>query len=189
MSRTIENDEYVFQEVKSSPYDDPDDKEFTVSSKTSRAYICSTGNEAMAALITGLLNEYFFDKSYPPMIKDFHGVQQLIDICHGDAKRAGWYTDIETGLPKELNVGERMALIHSEISEAFEAYRKRLRDDHLPNRWGLEVELADAIIRIADFAGAEGLDLAGAIKEKLEYNRSRADHKIENRRLENGKKC
>lgn len=117
------------------------------------------------------------------------GIQELVKICHGDAVKAGWYTAIHTGEPKKLNVGERMALIHSEISEAFEAYRKNLMDDHLPDRKGIEVELADAVIRICDFAGAENLDLAGAIMEKLAYNRSRSDHKIENRLLENGKKC
>ena len=37
----------------------------------------------------------------------------------------------------------------------------------------VEVELADAVIRIADLAGALGLDLGGAIAEKLEYNRNR----------------
>lgn len=117
------------------------------------------------------------------------GIQELVKICHGDAVKAGWYTDIHTGEPKKLNIGERMALIHSEISEAFEAYRKGLMDDHLPHREGIEVELADAVIRICDFAGSEGLDLAGAIMEKLQYNRSREDHRIENRLLENGKKC
>ena len=52
----------------------------------------------------------------------------------------------------------------------------------------LEVELADAVIRICDICGGLGLDLEGAIYEKLEYNKNRADHKIENRLSENGKK-
>ena len=51
-----------------------------------------------------------------------------------------------------------------------------------------EVELADAIIRILDYAGAFGYDIEGAIKEKLEYNKHRADHKRENRVKEGGKK-
>ena len=33
-----------------------------------------------------------------------------------------------------------------------------------------------------------GLDIGGAIMEKLEYNKNRADHKIENRKLNGGKK-
>lgn len=116
-------------------------------------------------------------------------LRQLIEICHGNAVNAGWYTDLQTGEWKNLNVGERIALIHSELSEAFEAHRKDLMDDHLPHRKGLEVELADAVIRIFDFAGAENLDLAGAIIEKIEYNRHRSDHKLENRMKEGGKKC
>jgi len=46
---------------------------------------------------------------------------------------------------------------------------------------------ADAIIRIADLAGYLGLDLDGAIKEKMAYNAKREDHKIENRSAPGGK--
>ena len=81
-----------------------------------------------------------------------------------------------------------LCLIHSEISEAMEGHRKNLMDDKLPHRSMLEVELADAVIRICDMCGGLGLDLEGAIYEKLEYNKNRADHKIENRLSENGKK-
>lgn len=101
---------------------------------------------------------------------------------------AGWYTDLETGLPKKRNFGEVIALMHSELSEALEGWRKNLMDDHLPTRKMVEVELADAVIRILDTAEAEGLDLAGALQEKFLYNQSRADHKIENRLKDNGKK-
>jgi hypothetical protein len=47
--------------------------------------------------------------------------------------------------------------------------------------------LADAVIRIFDMAGAYQMDLAGAIAEKMAYNQSRADHKIENRAQSGGK--
>lgn len=50
-----------------------------------------------------------------------------------------------------------------------------------------EVELADAVIRIFDLAGAYGMDLGGAIAEKLAYNAHRADHKPEARAAAGGK--
>lgn len=52
-----------------------------------------------------------------------------------------------------------------------------------------EVELADAVIRIFDLAGACGYQIGDAIMEKLEYNRHRADHKRENRAKDGGKKA
>ena len=53
----------------------------------------------------------------------------------------------------------------------------------------VEVEFADAFIRLADLAAAMNLDLGGAIQEKFKYNQTRSDHKIENRKKEHGKKC
>ena len=124
---------------------------------------------------------------------------RLQDACHGAARAAGWWTDPATGadmtcayrLPMAVkpprNIGEMLCLIHSEISEAMEGARKGLMDDKLPHRPMLEVELADAVIRIFDMAGGLNLDLAGAIVEKLAYNQQRADHKPENRAQPNGK--
>lgn len=71
-------------------------------------------------------------------------------------------------------IGQKLALMHSELSEALEADRKDLNDDKLTERLGLEVELADTVIRIMDVAGAFGMDLGGAITEKLEFNAQRA---------------
>jgi hypothetical protein len=82
---------------------------------------------------------------------------------------------------KAVDVPEKLCLIHSEISEALEADRKDLMDDKLTDRIGLEVELADACIRILDLSYALGLDIAGAILEKHEYNTTRA-------RMHGGKK-
>jgi NTP pyrophosphatase (non-canonical NTP hydrolase) len=108
------------------------------------------------------------------------------ELCREEADR--WYHDPLTGELLFLNHGERFALIHSEISEAMEAHRKDLMDDKLPHRRGVEVELADALIRIFDYAGDNHLDLGGAFIEKLEYNRVRKDHTNAARLEPNGKK-
>lgn len=126
--------------------------------------------------------------SNPMVIATSIGIEEATELCHGLAKQAGWWTDLETGEPLQRNKGELLCLIHSEISEAMEGVRKDQMDDKLPNRKMEEVELADAMIRILDYAGAYGLDVSGAMIEKLQYNANRADHKPENRAAENGKK-
>ena len=115
------------------------------------------------------------------------GISSGVYACHGSSYAAGWYQDPKTNLPLPVNVGEKLMLIVSEISEAMEAHRKDLMDDKLPHRPGMEVELADAVIRIFDLSGAMGLDLAGAVAEKMAYNARRADHSRANRVAEGGK--
>jgi hypothetical protein len=120
-----------------------------------------------------------------------NGLEVLVNTCHGASKAAGWWHDLHTGEPLPLTqerVGDKLMLIVTEIAEAKEGHRKSLNDDHLPGRLMVEVELADAVIRIADLAGVLRLDLAGAVIDKLAYNSNRPDHKPENRRAANGKK-
>ena len=110
--------------------------------------------------------------------------------CHQANKN--WWLNLKTGEPFDVNdknlCGTKMMLMVSEVAEAMEGNRKDLMDDKLPHRKMEEVELADAVIRIFDYAYARGLDLGGAFVEKMEYNASRADHKIENRVKDGGKK-
>lgn len=114
------------------------------------------------------------------------GVNQLVRMCHERSSSAGWWKNQDISNPNV--VAAKLALVHSEISEALEGHRKGLMDDHLPDKPMVIVELADAVIRICDLAGALGLNLGEAITAKLEYNRHRADHKPEARAAAGGKK-
>ena len=108
--------------------------------------------------------------------------------AHSHRLNHKWWTNLRSGKRIKRNKGELLALIHSEISEALEGERKALMDEKLPHRKAAEVELADALIRIFDYCGGFGYDVAGAFIEKTQYNYTRADHKIENRKKKNGKK-
>ena len=117
-------------------------------------------------------------------------INHLVDIAHGQAKSAGWWGDLNTGKPITDNpmcFARSLALIHSELSEAMEGDRKDVMDDKLPHRKMREVELADAFIRLLDTSGGFGIDLGGAVEEKLEYNKTRADHQKSNRKGAGGK--
>jgi len=99
-----------------------------------------------------------------------------------------WWTDLETGQPIERNTGQLLMLCVSELAEAMEGDRKNLMDDKLPHRKMFDVELVDCFIRLADLFGAKNIPFEEIYQEKMAYNSRRADHKIENRKLENGKK-
>lgn len=134
----------------------------------------------------------------PKVSYDFPGIRDgarvLQFTCHELAKKSGWWNCPVTGEPstpeyiQQTMVPQKLLLIHSEISEACEGHRKDTMDTHLPHRKAIEVELADALIRIFDLGGALNLDLGGAMAEKMVYNMQRADHKPEARAAANGKR-
>lgn len=113
-------------------------------------------------------------------------LNDLARECHEANQH--WWHDPATGERLNRNKGELLCLIHSEVSECMEGERKGLMDTHLPHRKMAEVELADILIRIFDYAGAFGYDLDGAFAEKRAYNAQRADHKAEARLAANGKR-
>lgn len=117
-------------------------------------------------------------------------INLLVQQCFGASEKAGWWTDLQTGLSTRdaNNVPEKLMLTVSELSEAMEGHRTNKADTHLPEFKMIEVELADAIIRICGLAGAKGYRLSEALAAKMVYNAEREDPKIENRRKADGKK-
>src|SRR5208282_4486837 len=93
----------------------------------------------------------------------------------------------------DASIGEDIALMHSELSEALEdhragklahelkyekngltfdaASRLQIEDGYKPI--GIPSELADVVIRILHFSGKHGIDIARAVEEKMAYNETR----------------
>jgi hypothetical protein len=123
-------------------------------------------------------------------------LNELAEHIHALTKGAGWW-DIPAQWEPRTDLGadavqfhtpSKVALVHSEVSEMLEGFRKGLHDDHLPHRLAAEVEGVDVFVRMFDLCGAHGFDLNGGLVEKVEYNARRADHKREARAADGGKK-
>lgn len=132
---------------------------------------------------------------------DSLSIGALVQESYARSKRKGWYDGSGEPGSADRNIPEMLALIHSEISEALEAYRDtsnsltffhRVSPDGgyflsecqyqeqnkaSENRpWkpdGFPIELADAVIRIADLCGYLGIDLEKAIRVKSDFNETR----------------
>jgi hypothetical protein len=78
-------------------------------------------------------------------------METLIDLqnrIYEQNKALGWHDK-----PRSFNT--YVCLFHSELSEAVEGLRKNLMDDHLPSYPMAAVELADFVIRVLDWFGAQ----------------------------------
>lgn len=69
-----------------------------------------------------------------------------------------WWHDAE-GNRINREPGQLLALVNTELSEAVEGFRRDCNDDHLLYRKMAEVELADALIRILDYAGGFSIEI------------------------------
>lgn len=114
-------------------------------------------------------------------------IDQLSYIAYGNSKGHGFWDDYlrvshllsEHGIAKDALKYEidtklsKIALMHSELGEMTEGVRKPHPDEHCPEFTSEEIELADALIRAFDYAGAFNLRLGAAILAKMAYNESR----------------
>jgi NTP pyrophosphatase (non-canonical NTP hydrolase) len=77
-----------------------------------------------------------------------------------------WPEQSEADPLKKYRIPASIALVHSELSEALEGFRKL-------DRANFAEELADVLIRTLDLACGLGIDIDAEVKNKLEKNRSR----------------
>ena len=97
-------------------------------------------------------------------------ISQLCKDAHQVALDGGWYDP-----PKSF--GEMILMCHSELSEVVEDYRKHGFDDYYENGGkpcGVQIELADLLIRVADLCENYNFDIESAIRSKMEYNKTRS---------------
>ena len=94
-------------------------------------------------------------------------IDALQRAVHQTAVKHGWWDQARP-------IGEVLMLVVTELAEAMEAYRSGdSGSDKIAGFSKVEEELADAIIRILDFAGGHSLNIEGALTAKMEYNESR----------------
>ena len=113
-------------------------------------------------------------------------INRLSKEIHENNKQKGFYES-------EKNIGEMLALIHSEVSEALEADRKDMYAEMVDTLWSdlykeeyyfkhafkeyckdtFEDELSDIMIRVMDLAAYKEIDLEKHIQAKIDYNETR----------------
>lgn len=106
---------------------------------------------------------------------EYRTVKTMVNIMrntvHNNAKEHGWHDT-----PREF--GTLCMLMVSEISEAFEEHREHRRPNEVYEKngkpEGIPIELADCIIRILDYCGAENIDIGEALEVKHKYNITRS---------------
>lgn len=114
------------------------------------------------------------------------GLRHLMFVAHRISREHGFWEEYEETLEhlKKIDPGlaakyvvdtqlSKMALVGSEIGEAVEGIRKPFESQKIPGFTNEEEEIADAIIRLAEYCEKFSLRLDGAILAKMAYNETR----------------
>ena len=93
-------------------------------------------------------------------------LNELAKEINKTAHDHGWWD-------KPRSFGDVIALCHSELSEALEAFRKGEPMMFFEKPEGIAVEMVDCIIRILDYLAENEVDIDSVMEEKMRFNTSR----------------
>lgn len=118
----------------------------------------------------------------------FDFMEHLVKKCHENSKAKGFWS----GGGDNESIPAKLALIHSEVSEWLEAYRKGdppcekdiniIESAEVRRITSSEEEAADIMIRLCDLCGHLNIDLGRVTLAKMAYNANRPH-------MHGGKKC
>lgn len=115
-------------------------------------------------------------------------LSEIASEIHQTAVDHGWWEGVETAEEIHQDIGIKLLLAHSEISEAVEdwrgmesletlnliLFRENEQGTGFTKPVGFPTEIADTIIRLLDLAQFIGIDIERVILDKMEYNKTRS---------------